>query len=154
MNWKIGNILILPIFLMAHMCTETDCEALLAPLTDLEQQYGCSDTKVLMDIDLQDDWMLIDNQAEYDNLVSGTCQPEINFDYFTLLIGKKNLISGNDRIEYDQTYHCNNGILTITFTFIQNETDEAPNLTYHVLIPGKPYKSGLRVEHKVIEPGN
>ena len=146
-------LFILPLLAFTNTCTDTEeCLALLAPLHNLEEQYGCVDTKKMMDIDLTDEFQLIYDQAEFDSLVTGTCQPEINFDAYTLLIGKKALISGNDRIEYDQEYDCNTGHHDITVTFYQNFTDEAPNLTYHVLMHGKINRDKLSLRTVVIEP--
>ena len=152
MNYLHSILSLITLVFITTGCSENDCVALLAPLHSLEEQYGCSNTAREMQIDLQDDFTLIHSQEEFEFLVTGTCQPQIDFDSYTLLIGKKGLISGNDSIEYAQDYNCNTGHLTITVTFYQNLTDEAPNLTWHVLLHGNIQNEMLSVITSVVEP--
>lgn len=102
---------------------------------NLETEYNCTNTKYQMDINLTDDYLIIRSQLEFDNLVTGTCMPNIDFSTYDLVIGKKVLTSGNTSINYNYMKHpCNNNkFLEVTFT--QNATTEAPNITYHALIP-------------------
>lgn len=72
----------------------------------------------------------------FNDLVTGSCMTQIDFDAYDLLIGKKGLTTGIDGINYDGLVkNCDTGQLGLTVTFIGNETDEAPNLTYHALVP-------------------
>ncbi len=103
--------------------------------TNLESAYSCENTKNLMEIDLQETFTLIQTQAEFDAQITGACMPEIDFTIYTLIIGKKALSNGNTSISYDYTNDCATDINTLTVTFNQNETDVAPNLTYHILSP-------------------
>jgi hypothetical protein len=61
--------------------------------------------------------------------------PQIDFTLYTLIVGKKGLANGNTSISYDYSNDCAADINTLTVTFNQNATAEAPNLTYHILSP-------------------
>lgn len=103
--------------------------------TNLEVEYGCTNTKYQMDIDLNDDFVIIRSQQDFNNLVTGTCSPDIDFSAYDLVIGKKALTSGNTSIEYSYMKHPCSNAKYLEVHFIQNATAEAPNLTYHALVP-------------------
>ena len=103
--------------------------------TNLEAAYSCENTKNLVQIDLQDTFTLIQSQSEYDAQVSGPCTPQIDFSLYTLIIGKQGLANGNTSISYNYINDCAVDLNTLTVTFNQNATAEAPNLTYHILSP-------------------
>ena len=102
---------------------------------NLENEYGCVNTKYQMDIDLNNDYTIIRSQESFDDLVTGTCAPQIDVSMYDLLIGKQALTSGNTSINYSFMNHPCNGEPYLQIDFIQNATTEAPNLTYHSLIP-------------------
>jgi len=121
---------------IAMSCSDDDaCSDAVINTMSLENEYGCVDTKHQMEIDLMDNFTIIKNQADFDNLVTGSCQPTIDFDIYDLVIGKKGLTSGNESIAYTLVEDCESGDQTLTVTFHQNLTSVAPNLTYHALIP-------------------
>lgn len=115
-------------------------------ITNLEDEYGCTNTEYDMDIDLSDEYTIINSQTAFDSLVTGHCNPEIDFISYDLLIGKKGLPNGNISIDYQLIENCGTGHQTLTVTFNQNETTEAPNLTYHALIPKRGDEQGLSVD--------
>ena len=86
-----------------------------------------------MDIDLSDNFMIIRNQLDFTEFVTGSCHPSIDFSTYDLVIGKKGLTSGNESIEYELIENCETGNLNLKVTFFQNITTVAPNLTYHAL---------------------
>jgi len=86
-----------------------------------------------MEINLEDTFTVISSQEVFDALVSETCTPTIDFVTFDLIIGERGLRNGNISISYELVENCETNVLTLTVTFLQNETLEAPNLTYHVL---------------------
>ena len=64
-----------------------------------------------------------------------------------ILKGFKNLALSNiDSIEYELVEDCETENQNLIVTFNQNETTEAPNLTYHALIPKLGDKQELNVE--------
>jgi hypothetical protein len=70
----------------------------------------------------------------------------IDFGTYDLIIGKRGLRTGNILISYELIENCETNVLTLTVTFLQNETLEAPNLTYHVLTAKIADVDGLEVE--------
>jgi len=130
-------ILIVLLFVLSISCTNDDeCSPVIIDITSLEAEYSCMNTPYQMDIDLTEEFIIIRNQSVFDDLVTGSCTLQIDFEAYDLLIGKKGLSSGIERIDYDGLVkNCETGQLSLTITFIRNATAEAPNLTYHVLVP-------------------
>lgn len=124
----------------ASICScESDddvCLPIFLEITSLENEYDCVNTPYQMDIDLSEQFVIIRSQLVFDELVTGSCTPDIDFGVYDLLIGKKGLSSGFDSINYDGLVKdCNTGHLALTITFVLNATAEAPNVTYHALVP-------------------
>ena len=111
-----------------------DCDSTDLIVTSLESEYGCDDTRYDLEIDLSNNYTIIHSQQEFENKVTSNCIPDIDFSSFDLVIGKKGLSSGNSSIDYKLTKDCSNQI-TLLVTFNQGETMNAPNITYHALIP-------------------
>lgn len=88
-----------------------------------------------MDLELSDDYIIIRDQSSFISRVEGNCKPDIDFSTFDLVIGKKQLTTGNESIEYQLTENCHTGNPVLEVTFKLNETTVAPNLTFHRLIP-------------------
>jgi hypothetical protein len=114
---------------------DNNCANINLNATSLETEYECLDTRYQIDINLSNDYTIIRNQTDFDNLVSGSCEPTIDFSKYDLVIGKKGLLNGNSSIDYQLVENCKTNNLLLQVTFFQNETTEAPNLTYHSLIP-------------------
>ena len=112
-------------------------------INSLENAYDCENTENDMDINLNDTHVLIRTQAEFDNLVTGTCMPQIDFDMYDLLIGKQALTNGLDQIIYAATA-CD-GTVYLEVRFRLNATDIAPNVTYHSLLEKIPNDFNLEV---------
>jgi len=121
---------------VAFSCSNNNyCSNSTIAITSLETEYACNNTKYEMDIDLSEDTMIISNQQDFSEFVTGTCQPTIDFTRYDLIIGKKTLSSGNESIEYTLIENCETGNLNLKVTFIQNIASVAPTLTYHALTP-------------------
>lgn len=103
--------------------------------TNLEAEYDCEDTKNTLEIDLQDTFTVIDTQERFDALVTGPCLPTIDFETYSLIVGKQALANGNTTISYDYSNDCATNTYTLSVTFNQNDTLKASNLTYHILSP-------------------
>ncbi|MCK8479705.1 hypothetical protein [Psychroserpens algicola] len=124
------------VFLSCNSCDDDSCAPVTLSITSLEEEYSCVNTPYQMDIDVSDEFIIIRSQADFDALVTGSCMPQIDFITYDLLIGKKALTNGVESINYDGLVKdCENGQLSLTVTFVKNDTDEAPNLTYHALVP-------------------
>lgn len=135
MKYKVLIISILT--LVAFSCKKEEEKCADSPLscTSLEIEYQCGDTRYLMDIDLQDRHIVIDNQADFDSLVTGACKPIIDFTTYDLVIGKIKLENGNNSITYEYGFNCENNNMRLTATLNQSTSSAKPNLTYHALIP-------------------
>ncbi|MEM5565191.1 hypothetical protein WNY78_08745 [Psychroserpens sp. AS72] len=132
-NLSIGLLLVI----VVNSCSNDDeCTPVTLGITSLEVAYGCINTPYQMDIDLSDDFTIIRSQTVFNDLVTGDCTPEIDFEAYDLIIGKKGLTNGFDTINYDGLVkNCDNGQLYLTVSFVLNATDIAPNVTYHALVP-------------------
>lgn len=134
---------------------EADClqTGLLILPSFLETEYGCSDTRHL-EVNLSEDYALVRSQQEFETLVTGeSCRPEIDFERFDLVIGKKGLSSGNSSIGYDFGSTCTRGELLLKVTFYQNLATVAPNITYHALIPKLQEGQRVKVEFEIRPAG-
>jgi len=125
---------------------DDDCTDTILNTTSLEFEYGCTNTEYQMDIELSENFMIIKNQLDFAEFVTGSCQPTIDFAVYDLIIGKKGLTNGNTSIDYELIENCETGNENLIVTFNQNETTEAPNLTYHALIPKLGDEQELNVE--------
>lgn len=124
----------------------SDCIDTTITTTSLESEYGCINTEYQMDIALTDTFMIIRNQADFDELTAGSCEPTIDFVMYDLVIGKQGLTNGFSSIEYVLIEDCNTENQNLFVTFILDETDIAPNVTYHGLIPKLDAGQELSVE--------
>jgi len=131
------SIIVLFSFICINSCSNDDeCSPVIIEITSLEDEYSCVNTSSQMDIDLSEQFIIIRSQVVFDNLVTGSCMPDIDFEAYDLLIGKRGLPNGIENITYDGLVkNCENGQLSLTVTFTLNATTEAPNATYHALVP-------------------
>jgi hypothetical protein len=115
--------------------SNNDCTPQTLPVKSLETEYGCTNTKYqLYNIVVGDNFIIIRNQNEFNNWTDDLgCRPEIDFDTYDLVIGKKQLTSGNQSIQYQYMDDCTEKTLTVTF--VQDETTFAPEIIFHALIP-------------------
>ena len=67
--------------------------------------------------------------------VSGTCHPEIDFDMYSLVIGRQSTTREVDTIYYDYGIACPDNELTLTIEIVQGDAVVADNVVYHALIP-------------------
>lgn len=126
------------LLLLLTACPQKDepgCFVSDVAFSNLEASYDCENTKNTVEIDLVNSFVVIKSQEDFNALVTGDCQPIIDFETYTLIIGKQELANGNTSINYDYSNDCETNMYTLSVTFNQNETTEAPNLTYHILSP-------------------
>jgi len=114
--------------------------------TSLEAENNCINTLYQSDIDLSENYTIIRSQSAYDNLVTGSCQPQIDFSQYDLVIGKKGLPNGIISVDYQLFENCENQDLELQVQFNLNLTTVAPNVTYHRLIPKLGVEQNLIVE--------
>lgn len=116
----------------------------------LETEYGCQNTIRQMSINLSETYTVIRSQQEFDQRVSGSCRPQIDFATYDLVIGKKGLANGPGGIAYTLRRECNSNNMTLHVAIGRSMTTEAPNITYHALIPklAAGQEVGVQVEVK------
>ncbi|MDM8174044.1 hypothetical protein QT327_06705 [Olivibacter sp. 47] len=101
------GIILISFFLSIFACDKEDREdkecmlLMYVPLPSLEEVYGCTDTRYAFHIDLKETHELIRTKHTYDEKVTGSCHPAIDFEKYDLLIGRKGLKSGNHSITYE-----------------------------------------------------
>ena len=132
------KMLLFAVLGLLYSCTSSNnatCEPVALPFTDLETEYGCENTKYLLHNTVQgDNYIIIRNQNDFDTMTDDlTCRPQIDFTTYDLILGKKQLTSGNQSIAYEYMDNCTEKVLTVTF--VQSSTMEAPSVTYHALVP-------------------
>ncbi|MCF6130117.1 hypothetical protein L1S35_10555 [Flavobacterium sp. AS60] len=132
---KIVLVVVLGLFFSCTGSNSSDCEPSALPFTNLEAEYGCVNTKYLLyNIVQGDNFIIIRNQIDFENMTDDVaCRPQIDFTTYDLIIGKKQLTSGNQSIQYEYMDNCTEKVLTVTF--VQDETMVAPTIIYHALIP-------------------
>lgn len=147
------SLLFLAIIGLFVSCNNDDdgCTDTVVNTTSLETEYGCNDTRYNMEIDLSETHSIIKNQQGFNALVTGTCQPSIDFNTYDLVIGKKGFDTESRSIEYKLFENCETGNETLTVTFRNGVFSNAPNITYHSLIPKLKDGQQLNVEIIIID---
>ena len=88
----------------------------------------------------------IRSKDTYDNNVTGTCHPKIDFSKYDLVIGKQSTGNFNDTILYDYRRVCPNMELTLTVDVIQLDITMPSTVTYHALIPKLEDEESLNIK--------
>ncbi len=116
-------------------CKKDNCKDSIISIQHFETDYGCTDTKHSLLIDLTNNVAIIRSKTDYDSRVSGICHPDINFSTHDLVIGKQ--VSGNwiDTITYDLKLTCPKKELTLTVDIIMTDLTQPDNVVYHAIIP-------------------
>ena len=144
-----GSLALMAMMSGCVTCPERPCVSPELPVRSLESEYGCPDTRRQLNINLSQVHTIIRSQADFDRLVTGSCQPRIDFTTYDLLIGKKGLPSGNSSITYTLRRDCETNQALLRVVFQQNATAEAPNITYHALVPKLAPSEDVKVEIEV-----
>jgi len=130
-------LLLFAILIISSCNREDDCSSPTKNRTkNLEEIYGCENTKEQMNVDLNNDYIIVRSQQSFNEHVMGNCNPQIDFEVYDLVIGKKMLTTENRYIDSFLSRNCNNpNRISLQVIFYQNEATESQNLTYHALIP-------------------
>jgi hypothetical protein len=114
--------------------------------TSLEKEYGCGDTRRQLSVSLNQSYSVIRSQTEFDQQVTGNCQPQIDFTKYDLVIGNRGSMSGSSTIAYTYQRECETGQAVLHVVFRAGMTNDAPILTYHALVPKLAPTETVRVE--------
>lgn len=116
--------------------SSNDCTPQQIPVKSLETEYGCINTKYQLAslAPPNEGFIIIRNQADFEVQTDQIdCRPQIDFETYDLVIGKRQLTSGNQSIQYQYMDDCTEKTLTVTF--VQDATTFAPEIIFHALIP-------------------
>lgn len=119
----------------AEVTLETPCQEGGVSLGSLESQYGCNNTKYGLHLNGTDSVKIIRSQQEFEANVTGNCLPAIDFNMFNLIIGKKQLTSDNNTIEYSAVRECDPRTIKLEVYITNNIGLAAPVVTWHSLLP-------------------
>ena len=121
--------------IVVNSCKKNDCNEVIIMQKHLESDYGCTDTRHTLVINLQNDGTIIRSRADYDSQVTGTCHPEIDFSKYDLIIGAQSTGNVVDTIYYDYRIKCPDDELTLTVDIIQSAATTPDNVVYHAIVP-------------------
>lgn len=119
----------------AAITLDTPCQEGAVSLGSLESQYGCVNTRYGMQLTAASSFLVIRSQQEFEANVAGNCLPAIDFDQYTLVIGKKQLINDNTGIEYYASRDCDTRKINLLVSITNNAGLSAPLVTWHTLLP-------------------
>ncbi len=111
------------------------CDQGLIETVSLEEAYACSDTPNTIQLPIENDFIIISEQFWFDSLVTGFCQPEVDFEKYDLIIGSRQLNRGLNGISYFYNRACPGRRYELRVLFDLNAEVVSPIVTYHVLVP-------------------
>jgi hypothetical protein len=114
---------------------DNPCQNGTISLSSMETQYGCVNTKYGMRLNATEAFLVIRDQATFAANVTGSCLPVVDFNQYTLVIGKKQLINDNTSISYSATKNCDTKKVNLLVTITNNLGLAAPLVTWHTLLP-------------------
>jgi len=151
---QISNKIIL---LVALFCTiiscideKEKCEDEILSTKHFETEFGCTNTRFDLQIDLHNEYTIIRSKSTYDTNVIGTCHPDIDFSKYDLVIGRQSTGNFNDTILYDYRRVCPNMDLSLIINVIQLDITMPSTVTYHALIPKLGDEESLNIQIIVI----
>ncbi len=133
------------LFSILTSCKKNDCNEKILTAEHFESEYGCTNTKHSLAINLQDNAKIIRSKEAYDIEVSGPCHPDIDFSKYDLVIGKQSSGNENDTILYDYRSACPDNEPTLTVDIIQSDATKPDNVVYHAIIPKLGDKETLHI---------
>ena len=125
-------------------CTDTP-----VAVTSLEKEYGCTNTNRQLSTSLNQTYTIIRSQAEFDQQVTGSCHPQVDFARYDLVIGKQTTSSGSSSFQYAYKRQCPAGSMKLVVTVLPGMTTDTGNLTYHALVPKLAPQETVQVEVSV-----
>lgn len=128
--WVLGALTLL----LASCSDDETCttgEVMTMNLEDL----GCVNTPYQMTVSSSNEFELIRSQEHFDNFITGSCKPVIDWQQYDLIAGMRSLSHGIASIDKSLVMDCLNNRLVLRITFNLNATTEAPRLSFHALIP-------------------
>ena len=132
---KMRRIICFVLFATLLSCgSEDDCSGNLQDVLCLDD-FGCPNAAFLVSIESQQEFQLIRNQEDFDIMVFTSCDVQIDWEVYDLVIGAIGLSSGLMNIEKSIRTNCllNQNLLDIVIN--TNITASADRITWQAVIP-------------------
>ena len=129
-------LLLVAVLVFCASCADDDqsCEFGETEVKCLED-FGCTNTAYLLSIHSSNEFELIRNQEEYDAMIDGSCNAQIDWNNYDLIVGMVGLTQGLEKIEKSLFNDCVLNQFRVTFTISLNQTTAAPQISYNAIIP-------------------
>jgi hypothetical protein len=114
---------------------KNECKEEVLAAKHFESDYGCTNTKHILSVNLNNNFTVISSKEDYDSKVSGACHPAIDFSLYDLIIGKQTSANFNDTIIYDYRRACPKNELTLSVDIVQSLLTQPDNVVYHAIVP-------------------
>lgn len=124
---------------------KNDCREEVMSVKNFETDFGCTNTRFSLIVNLTNECTIIRSKESYDSQVSGTCHPEIDFSLYDLVIGKQSTGNFNDTVLFDLRKTCPDKELTLTIDVIQLDITQPSTIVYHALIPKLGDEESLKI---------
>lgn len=138
---KAQILLIISVFIISSCGKNVECNEGLIPIHFLD----CSNSKYNLNIDISNDYTIIISTGRYDEEVTGTCHPNIDFSKYDLIIGTQSTPNENDTIKYDLRRVCPENELILTIDIIQSLATRPDNVVFHALVPKQKKTENIQV---------
>ncbi len=99
------------------------------------EELGCVNSTYLTRVRSGKEFELITSQEAYDDLISTSCNPSIDWESYDMIAGMILLSKGLIKIEEGARYDCENNVLEITINVYLNDTTVATPVSFAFLIP-------------------
>ena len=117
-------------------------------IKSMETEYGCENTLVNLHLNQFTDYKIIETAEVYDNFVTGTCHPEIDFDNYYLIVGNTASQSKINSIKYKLYKSCEPNFYTLDVRATIDDSQPGDiNQVFHILMPKDETISYFKVLH-------
>lgn len=121
-------------FTLLSACSSDDCESTRARTTGLEA-LSCGDRAYDLSINTESDFELIRSQDDYARLVTGICNPTIDWTQYDLIIGNAPITHELVRIDSYVYRDCTNNVINLDVTIVLNTVEVDKTISWSALIP-------------------
>ena len=126
-------------------CGTEDCNSTTEAVSCLDD-FGCQNAAFQLSVESQQEFELIRSQEDFDNMVFGNCDVQVDWEEFDLVIGTIGLQSGLASIQKSLRKDCDTNQILLDITIITNSTALAPSITWQAVIPKLADDESLFVE--------
>ncbi len=114
--------------------TEEDCNRNSQEVLCLDD-FGCPNAAFLVSVESPQEFLLIRNQEDFDLMVFASCDVQVDWDEYDLVIGTVGLTSGLAGIQKSISQNCDTNQNLLDIVINTNLTASAPLVTWQAVIP-------------------